>query len=182
MNHGGINCVLATSCQIVPFPPSEIGMIYTPDAANNMQLASDYSQFNPKIPFDMAVPPGGICSLAKILIVGVMPSKVRKMPNFFLVNDEGDELFHVQINKKEDVIYRWGAINKTIIEKHGIPGDHTTIDYEEPFTLTIRWDYFLMSLKSKPSYNSGAMRTDGQLQRTRSQSFRPFYTLLIPLR
>ena len=176
-----LKCIilLATSCQIVPFPPSDIGMIYTPDSANNMQLASDYSQFNPKIPFNMAVPPGGICSIAKILIVGVMPSKVRKMPEFFLMNDEGDELFHVQINKKEDVIYRWGAINKTIIETHGTPGEHTTIDYEEPFTLTIRW-YQLNMFKIKTS-TLGVMRMAGQLQKTRSQSFSPFYTLLIPL-
>ena len=150
---------LATSCQIVPFPPSDIGMIYTPDSENNMQLESDYSQFNPKIPFNMAVPPGGICSLGKILIVGVMKSKVRKMPEFFIMNDDGDELFHVQINKKEDVIYRWGALNKTIIETHGTPGDHTTIDYEEPFTLTIRWNQLHM-LKIK-TYNDFRCDEDG---------------------
>lgn len=157
-------------------------MIYTPDSANNMQLQSDYSQFNPKIPFNMAVPPGGICSLGKILIVGVMKSKVRKMPEFFIMNDEGDELFHVQINKKEDVIYRWGALNTTIIEKHGTPGDHTTIDYEEPFTLTIRWDqlHMLTCSKSKPMILD-VMRMAGQLQKTRSPSFNPFYTLLTPL-
>ena len=31
---------LATSCQIVPFPPKKIGMVYTPDVNNNMSLTS----------------------------------------------------------------------------------------------------------------------------------------------
>ena len=46
-------------------------------------------------------------------------------------------MFKVEINKEEDVIYRSGYINKTLVEKVGMPGEHTTIDYEEPFTLTI---------------------------------------------
>ena len=151
-------------------------MIYTPDSANNMKLESEYAQFNPKIPFDMSVPPGGICSQAKILIVGVMKSKVRKMPDFFFMNEEGDELFHVQINKKEDVIYRWGAINNTIIETHGSPGDHTTIDYEEPFTLTIRWDSLLSSTETMIYIIIDVTRMAGQFQKTRNRSFRPFFT------
>ena len=32
--------ILATSCQIVPFPPEEIGLVYKPDSVNNMPLAS----------------------------------------------------------------------------------------------------------------------------------------------
>ena len=129
-------CILAaSSCQIVPFPPPEIGLLYTPDEVNNMQLASEFSQFNPKIPFSMAVPAGGICSTAKILIVGVMPSRVRRPPEVVVRNAAGDDLFWVQVNKAEDAIYRWGAINGTVVERHGSPGEHTTIDYEEPFTL-----------------------------------------------
>ena len=32
--------ISATSCQIVPFPPPEIGLLYQPDSQNNMKLTS----------------------------------------------------------------------------------------------------------------------------------------------
>ena len=39
----------ATSCQIVPFPPKSIGMIYSPDEKNNMSLTSGNTQLVDKM-------------------------------------------------------------------------------------------------------------------------------------
>ena len=39
-NYISDKCISATSCQIVPFPPPEIGLLYQPDSQNNMKLTS----------------------------------------------------------------------------------------------------------------------------------------------
>lgn len=70
----------ASSCQIVPFPPKEIGMVYTPDEKNNMSLASQFSKYSPDIPFEMGFPTDGICNSKKLLIVGIMAEKVKQNP------------------------------------------------------------------------------------------------------
>ena len=117
-------------------------------------LLSEFSVFNPKIPFTLAIPSGGICNKEQILIVGVMLERIRKLPEISITSDDGTELFHVQINKAEDTIYRWAAINQTITEKHGKVNDHTTIDLEEPFTMVITCDEdgWVLKINSDPSY------------------------------
>ena len=64
----------------MPFPPKEIGMVYTPDEKNNMSLASQFSKYSPDIPFEMGFPADGICNSKKLLIVGIMAEKVKQNP------------------------------------------------------------------------------------------------------
>ena len=88
----------------------------------------------------MGFPAQGICGNQKILIVGVVPESVKENPEFILKTDNGNEPFHVMIDKTDNVIYRWGLVDGVVQEKQGIPLDGTTIDYSEPFTLTIKCD------------------------------------------
>jgi hypothetical protein len=45
------------------------------------------------------------------------------------------------VGKKYNVIYRWGLVDGIMKENQGKPLDGTTIDYSEPFTMTIKCDY-----------------------------------------
>ena len=45
-------CV-AASCQVVPFPPPETGMIFLPDPENPITLQSEFNVYNPRLPFNM---------------------------------------------------------------------------------------------------------------------------------
>ena len=119
-----------------PSPPKDIGLLYTPDENNNMALTfipisnetcSEYSQFSPDIPFAIGFPKEGICNTQKILIVGVVP-------------ENGNEPFHLMIDKADNVIHRWGMVDGEMVGKQGEPGDGTTIDYSESFTMTVTCD------------------------------------------
>ena len=88
----------------------------------------------------MGFPEGGICGNQKILIVGVVAENVKTSPEFILKTDNGNEPFHVMINKKDNVINRWARVDGVMEEKQGEPFDGTTIDYSEPFTMTIKCD------------------------------------------
>jgi hypothetical protein len=101
---------------------------------------SEYSEFSPDIPFVMGFPKQGICNTQKILIVGVVPENVKTNPEFILTTDNENEAFHVMVDKKDNVIYRWGLVDGEVKERKGTPDDGTTIDYSEPFTMTIRCD------------------------------------------
>ena len=58
----------------VPFPPRHIGLEYTPDPDSKIELASQYSQFSPEIPFTMALPNQGVCEKKKLLVVSTPAS------------------------------------------------------------------------------------------------------------
>ena len=106
----------------------------------NNPTCSEYSQFSPDIPFTMGFPKEGICNKQKILIVGVVPDTVKDNPEFILKTDNGNEPFHVVIDKSDNVVYRWGTVDDGVAVKQGEPEDGTTIDYSEPFTMTVTCD------------------------------------------
>ena len=70
-------CV-AASCQVIPFPPEDTGMIFQPDPANPITLVSDYTVYNPKLPMEMAFP-GDFCGDNGniMMIVGIVPKVTR---------------------------------------------------------------------------------------------------------
>ena len=104
------------------------------------EICSEYSQFSPDIPFAIGFPGEGICNTQKILIVGVVPQTVKNNPEFILTTENGNEPFHVMIDKADNVIYRWGMVDGEMVGKQGESGDGTSIDYSEPFTMTITCD------------------------------------------
>jgi hypothetical protein len=69
-----------------------------------------------------------------------VPENVETNPEFILTTDNENEAFHVMVDKKDNVIYRWGLVDGEVKERQGTPDDGTTIDYSEPFTMTIRCD------------------------------------------
>ena len=88
----------------------------------------------------MGFPEQGICNTQKILVVGVVPETVKNNPEFILKTDNGNEPFHVMIDKTDNVVYRWGLVDEEVKGKQGEPNDGTTIDYSEPFTMVIKCD------------------------------------------
>ena len=66
-------CV-ATSCQVIPFPPPETGMVFQPDPLNPITLASEFNVYNPKLPLTMGFP-GDFCGDNGniLMIVGIVP-------------------------------------------------------------------------------------------------------------
>lgn len=71
-------CV-ATSCQIIPFPDPSTGLLYQPEGEDAIQLQSEYTVYNPRMPFTMNFPGSDFCSGKDILlIVGKYP-KVEKI-------------------------------------------------------------------------------------------------------
>ena len=61
-----------------------------------------------------------------------------------------DEAFHAELSVEEEVVWRWGVDNGTMVERQvirawqpsydpptqGRPGDGTSVDFEEPVVLT----------------------------------------------
>ena len=80
-------CV-ATSCQVIPFPPAEIGMEYSPDENNRITLASQFNIYNPKLPLNMKFPGPEFCSDNGdiMMIVGSVP-EVRNIL-YLLISSE----------------------------------------------------------------------------------------------
>ena len=79
-------CV-ATSCQVIPFPPPEIGMEYSPDENNKITLASEFNIYNPRLPMKMDFPGPQFCSDNGdvLLIIGSIPEEIIK-PRHTLFN------------------------------------------------------------------------------------------------
>ena len=75
-------CV-ATSCQVIPFPPPEIGMEYSPDENNKITLASEFNIYNPRLPMEMDFPGTEFCSDNGdiLLIIGSIPEEIIKPRN-----------------------------------------------------------------------------------------------------
>ena len=66
---------MATSCQVIPFPPQEVGMVYAPDDNNRITLASEFNIYNPVLPLKMKFPGPEFCSDNGdiMMIVGSIP-------------------------------------------------------------------------------------------------------------
>lgn len=60
---------------MIPFPPREIGLVYTPDEKNNISLASEFAIYNPELPLGMRFPGPQFCdgSGQRLLVVGTVP-------------------------------------------------------------------------------------------------------------
>ena len=67
-------CV-ATSCQVIPFPPPDIGMQHAPDEKNQITLESEFTVYNPRLPFTMKFPGSQFCGENGdiMMIVGSIP-------------------------------------------------------------------------------------------------------------
>ena len=74
-------CV-ATSCQYIPFPPSDLDMVYVPDDQNSLSLLSELSIYNPRLPFSMKFPGADFCrdNGEILMIVGEISKKQSKKP------------------------------------------------------------------------------------------------------
>ena len=82
---GSLDPCVATSCQVIPFPPAEIGMEYSPDENNRITLASQFNIYNPKLPLNMKFPGPEFCSDNGdiMMIVGSVP-EVRNISYLFI--------------------------------------------------------------------------------------------------
>ena len=67
-------CV-AASCQVIPFPPPDIGMQHAPDEKNQITLESEFTFYNPRLPFTMNFPGPQFCGDNGdiMMIVGIIP-------------------------------------------------------------------------------------------------------------
>ena len=74
---GTLDPCVATSCQVIPFPPSEIGMVYSPDENNRITLASEFNIYNPRLPLGMKFPGPEFCADNGdiMMIVGSFPEE-----------------------------------------------------------------------------------------------------------
>ena len=90
----------ATSCQEIPFPPKDIGLVYTPDEKNNITLASEFSVYNPTLPMVMKFKGVEFCedNQQQLLIVGRMPLDGRDRPEIIFRGTSTDEAFHIRID------------------------------------------------------------------------------------
>ena len=63
----------ATSCQDIPYPPLETQLVFSHDPASSISLDSEYSLWNPKVPFRLKIPPD-FCekNKNKLLVAGVV--------------------------------------------------------------------------------------------------------------
>ena len=65
--------------QVIPFPPPEIGMEYSPDENNKITLASEFNIYNPKLPLTMKFPGPEFCidNGDIMMIVGSIPEEIN---------------------------------------------------------------------------------------------------------
>jgi hypothetical protein len=127
----------AIACQNIPFPPKSIGLEYVPDPANPISLASEYSQYNPTIPLRMPFPGPEFCgdNNQKLMIVGRIPEDGKALPEFALMGPGTDEALHLVLDPDLEFLIRWGVVANVTAGLSGEPGEGTTIDRDEPFTI-----------------------------------------------
>ena len=90
----------ATSCQEIPFPPKDIGLVYTPDEKNNITLASEFSVYNPTLPKVMKFKGVSFCddNREQMMVVGKIPADSEERPEFVFRGNGTDEAFHFRID------------------------------------------------------------------------------------
>ena len=89
---GTLDPCVAASCQVIPFPPPDIGMQHAPDEKNQITLESEFNVYNPRLPFTMKFPGSDFCGENGdiMMIVGSIPkvnptSQRRILTIFFLL-------------------------------------------------------------------------------------------------
>jgi len=132
----------ATSCQEIPFPPKDIGLVYTPDEKNNITLASEFSVYNPTLPMVMKFKGVSFCddNREQMMIVGKIPADSELRPEIIFRGNGTDEAFHFRIDVDAEFVERWANRDNTTVGKQGNPGDGTSIDRDEPFVIRISCD------------------------------------------
>ena len=128
-------CV-ATSCQTIPFPPKETGLVHLEDPNNPIMLASEFTLYDASLPLKMKFPGPQFCGDGQILLlVGRVPEDSKAPLEVIFQGEGGREAFHVVVDPGRNFIQRW-AVPANITEGlAGQPGDGTTIDLDEPFLL-----------------------------------------------
>ena len=128
-------CV-ATSCQVIPFPDEDTGLVYQPEGEDSIDFDSEFNVYNPRIPHKMNFPGAEFCSDNKeiMMIVGVIEKK-RKPFDIKFAAEGIDEAFHVKVDVKNEVVQRWSVLNNLTQEVFGEEGEGTSIDYDEPFVI-----------------------------------------------
>ena len=97
---GKLDTCAATSCQEIPFPPKEIGLVYTPDEKNNITLASEFSVYNPTLPLVMKFKGVSFCgdNREQMMVVGKIPAESEERPEIVFRGNGTDEAFHFRID------------------------------------------------------------------------------------
>ena len=100
-------------------------------------LLLDDMLYSPNTPAPLSIPSGGICGDdLKILLVGAVPEESKEYPEIIITGPNDTEALHVKVGVVEDVVWRWAVLTNVPIENVGVDGDGTTIDFDEPFTIT----------------------------------------------
>ena len=80
-------CV-AASCQVIPFPDPDTGLVYQPEEGSSLSLQSEFTVYNPKIKpkFQMNFPGPNFCKGNGdiMLIVGIYPMVNKPSILYFL--------------------------------------------------------------------------------------------------
>ena len=69
-------CV-ATSCQVIPFPPRDIGLQHLEDPMNPIVIESEFTIYNPKIPMTMNFPKTFCSNNGDVMMVVGSISRVK---------------------------------------------------------------------------------------------------------
>ena len=74
------------------------------------------------------------------MLIGYIPRTVRHVPALLVASNMSNEGIHINLNLKNQVIQRYSVTNGTKSTIDGLPGDGTSIDYDEPFVLNLSCD------------------------------------------
>lgn len=88
------------------------------------------------------------------MIIGNIPKTVRSVPALLVASNMSNEGIHINLNLKNKVIERYSVVNGTKSSIDGLPGDGTSIDYDEPFVLNLSCDQdgWILQINNEPSY------------------------------
>ena len=88
------------------------------------------------------------------MIIGYIPKTVRSVPALLVASNMSNEGIHINLNLKNQVIERYSVTNGTKSSIDGMPGDGTSIDYDEPFVLNLSCDQdgWILQINNEPSY------------------------------
>jgi hypothetical protein len=71
----------------------------------------------------------------KLMIVGRIPGDGKALPEFALMGPGTDEALHLVLDPDLEFLLRWGVVANVTAGLSGEPGEGTTIDRDEPFTI-----------------------------------------------
>lgn len=76
----------------------------------------------------------------KLLVIGSIPSKSKKLPEIVISSDSKNEALHIIVDLENSVVQRFSTIDGIGTEMFGKPFEGTTIDPDEPFILNLGCD------------------------------------------